>query len=214
MGGWIFARLQICCRAARKFSSRSSRFDPSATAVLIVVVAVIVDRGSRGQRPRLQLQSKHILHAVKTCGFPDDPARRAQCSPRKNLTTCCTMRHLKTLARPAKNYGMFADHIAFADRLNRDLIIGIPRLAQNGGEGLRGSAGRVFLHLMMRFNNFNIEFSAKCLRSITRHSEKHVHACAEVRRENNRNGLGGSFNRGALFRGMSGCSNNEWSLIL
>ena len=68
------------------------------------------------------------------------------------------MRHLKTLARPAKDHRMLADHIAFADRPNRDLIIGVPRLAQNSGEGLRCSAGRVFLRVMMRFNNFNIEF--------------------------------------------------------
>ncbi len=68
------------------------------------------------------------------------------------------MRHLKTLAWPAEDHRMLADDIALADRLNRDLIIGVPRLAQNSGKGLRCSAGRVFLRLMMRFNNFNIEF--------------------------------------------------------
>src|SRR4029450_4748219 len=175
------------------------------------------DRWSRppgAPTPATGLQSEHIFPAAKTSGFPDNPARRAECSAPENFATCCPMRHLKTLACPAEDHRMLADHIAFADRPNRYLIIGVPHLAQNSGKGLRCSAGRVFLRLMMRLNNFNIEFRAKRLGSVTCQGEKRVHACAEVRRENNRNGPGGSVNSGALFRGMSRCSDNERSLIL
>src|SRR6266404_6286782 len=44
MGGFAFARSKTAFRATRKFSSRSPRFEPSATAVLIFV-ASIGDRG-------------------------------------------------------------------------------------------------------------------------------------------------------------------------
>src|SRR4029077_2184592 len=56
IGGFTLARLKIAFRAARRFLRRSPIFEPSATAVLIVV-ATIADRGSRGHRPRLQVYS-------------------------------------------------------------------------------------------------------------------------------------------------------------
>src|SRR5882724_13360644 len=50
MGGFTFARSNIAFRAARRFSSRSPIFEPSATAVLIVVAA-IGDRAYRFTAP-------------------------------------------------------------------------------------------------------------------------------------------------------------------
>ncbi len=44
MGCFTFARSNIAFRAARKFSSRSPIFEPSAIAVLIYSVAAVSDR--------------------------------------------------------------------------------------------------------------------------------------------------------------------------
>ena len=109
---------------------------------------------------------------------------------------------------------MLADHVAFANRLNWNLIGHVLCLAQNPSEGFCGPAGRIFFHVMVRFDYFGIEISAKNLPSSVRQSKKRVHAHAEIGCKYNWHGFGSFFNRAPLFRGVPSCSNNERSPML
>ena len=59
-------------------------------------------------------------------------------------------------------------------------FLSLARFLQDSGQGLCCSAGRVFFHAMMRFDNLNIEVPAKPLRALACESKKRVHAHAEI----------------------------------
>src|SRR5438034_490262 len=123
MGGWTAARLAICRRAARKLSSGSPRLDPRATAVLMVAHAsrLLSQRAPPGNVALPQ--PEHILHGIKPRRLVDNPSRCAQRPTRKNFAACCTMHQLKALTGATKNYGVLTNHIAFANRLNRNFVL-------------------------------------------------------------------------------------------
>src|SRR5205823_14772577 len=68
------------------------------------------------------LQSQYILHRVKVGRLPDNPLRRAQSAAPENLAAARRVRKLETFAWSGKNHGVLADHVAFANRLNWNLI--------------------------------------------------------------------------------------------
>ena len=96
------------------------------------------------------------------------------------------MRELKALGGPAENYGVLADYVTFANRLNRYLVSSFLRRFQRLGESFRCAAGRVFFHLVMRFDNLGVEITAEQFNSFGRQPEKHIDTDAEIRCEHNR----------------------------
>src|SRR5439155_11033362 len=116
----------------------------------------------------LPLQSQYILHRVKVGRLADDPPRRAQSAAPENLATARFVGKLETFARSGKNHGVLSDHVAFANRLNWNLIGHVLCLAQNPSEGFCGPPGRIFCHVMLRFDYFGIEISSKNIASSVR----------------------------------------------
>src|ERR1043166_10079997 len=69
IGGFTFGSSKIAFRAARKFSSRSPIFEPSATPVLIVSVAAVSDRRKYdARRTPLQVYSPSTFCIEYTFG--------------------------------------------------------------------------------------------------------------------------------------------------
>src|SRR6266478_3302639 len=158
---------------------------------------------------RPPLQSEHILHRIKPGWFADDPLRRAQSAAPENFAAARFVRKLKTFTWSGKNHGVLADHVAFADRLNRNLIIDPSCLAQNFRERFGSATRRIFFGAMMGFDNLAMEFSTKNLCSSVCQSKKRVDTHTEVRCEHDRHRVSSFFNHASLFRGVAGCSNNE-----
>ena len=128
------------------------------------------------------------------------------------------MRQLKALALPGKNHGVIAHHVTAAHRVNSDLRLAalahysfttmaqdfrLPGALQNFNQCFCRSAWRIFLHPVMRFDNFQIEILAENFRSVFGQGEERVYSDAEVRGEDNRNLFRRCDNIVALFRGMT-----------
>src|SRR5438067_1613877 len=102
---------------------------------------------------------------------------------------------------------MLAYDFAFADRFNSN--VGFQRFFQNLAECFRRPTRRIFFHLVMRLNDFRLEFGAEDLSGAASEGEQSVNPDAEVRSENNWQRLRGIFNDLALLRRMSGRADDE-----
>src|SRR6266581_7924231 len=126
------------------------------------------------------LQSKHILHRIKPGRFIDDPLGCVQRAASKNFSAAGTMRQLHSLTRPGKDDRVLAHHITLTNRSRRDFVVDLSRFLQNFRERFRRPARRVFLHAMVRLNNFDTKLVAKNFRGVAYQSKKGVHADAKV----------------------------------
>ena len=109
------------------------------------------------------------------------------------------VRQFEALARASEDHGMFPDGVPGADGVHADLVrrslpghplasvhhirvaIQAAGVAQGLREVFRGSARRVFLKAVVRFDNFDIEALAKRLGGAAGEGEKRVYADRKVR---------------------------------
>ena len=119
------------------------------------------------------------------------------------------MRKLNALAASTKNHGVLTNHIAFANRLNRNFVLNLLRRFQNVTERFGRPAGRIFFHLVMRFDNLCIKIAPEQFASLTGQPEEHINSDAEIRRKHNRQRLRGLFNKAPLLFRMSRGADDE-----
>ncbi len=118
---------------------------------------------------------------------------------------------------------MITHHVTAAHRVNSDLRLAalahysfttmaqdfrLPGALQNFNQCFCRSAWRIFLHPVMRFDNFQIEILAENFRSVFGQGKERVYSDTEVRGEDNRNLFRRCDNIVALFRGMT-CGPNH-----
>src|SRR4051812_34221658 len=69
------------------------------------------------------LESKHILHGVKSGRFTDDPLCGAQRTLGENFPAACAMRELEAFAWLDEVHGVFADNFALPNRFGGNLFV-------------------------------------------------------------------------------------------
>src|SRR5713101_8424508 len=104
---------------------------------------------------------------------------------------------------------MFANDIAFANRLDWNFAMRFSSCFQNLSQRFGRPAWRIFFHLVMRFDNRDVKIAAEPPGSFARQPEKHVDSDAEIRRKHDWQRLRARFNYSALLLRMTGRSNNQ-----
>ena len=122
------------------------------------------------------------------------------------------MRELEAFARSRENYGMLPDDLVFANRLNRYFFF--LRRFQNLSERFGRAAGRIFFHFVMRFDDLVTEIPPKQLGSFAGQPEKHIDADAEIRCENNGQGLRSLFDYSTLLLRMASRADDQRFTVL
>src|SRR5438128_9320050 len=123
------------------------------------------------------------------------------------------MRQLQALARPAENHCVLPDDIAFADRLNRNILFRFAHRFQNLAQSFCRPAWRIFFHLVMRFNDLGIEIPAEQFGGFACQPGKHINSNTEIGREHNRQRLRGLFDCSASLLGMTSRPNHKWLIM-
>src|SRR5216110_1731151 len=82
-------------------------------------------------------------------------------------------------------------------------------LLQDLGQRFGRPAGRIFFHLVMRFDNRDVKIAAELLDGFSRQPEKHIDSDAEIGCEYDRQRLRGLFDRAALLCRVTGRPNDQ-----